>query len=50
MGVIDRRRTELQQRALREGSQLYERSPKRFVKALRREGRKRAWAQDGASA
>ena len=50
MKVIDRRRTELQSQAFRLGSQLYERKPKRFVKAVRREGRKRSWPQVGAEA
>jgi CHAD domain-containing protein len=50
MAVIDRRRKELQRRAFRLGPKLYRRSPKRFVQAVEREGRKRSWAQDGAAA
>jgi CHAD domain-containing protein len=50
MAVIERRRKELQRRAFRLGPQLYGRRPKRFVKAVRRDARKRSWAQDGAAA
>jgi CHAD domain-containing protein len=49
MAVIDRRRKELQRRAFRLGRKLYRRSPKQFVQAVEREGRKRSWAQDRAA-
>ena len=50
MAVIDRRRKELQRRAFRLGPHVYGRSPKRFVEAVRRHGRKRSWAQNRAAA
>jgi CHAD domain-containing protein len=49
MAVIDRRRKELQRRAFRLGRKVYRRSPKQFVQAVEREGRKRSWAQDRAA-
>lgn len=45
LAVIDRRRHELQRRALASGQKLYRRSPKRFVKAVRR-----SWARRSRSA